>query len=38
VQSINGGNFTVPTVEMPDGAVLTNPSPAQVLAGLERTA
>ena len=30
VMSVNGGNQTVPTVLFPDGAVLTNPSAAQV--------
>lgn len=30
VMSVNGGNQTVPTVVLPDGAVLTNPSVAQV--------
>ena len=30
VMSVNGGNQTVPTVVFPDGAVLTNPSAAQV--------
>ncbi|HEV2372722.1 MAG TPA: mycoredoxin [Streptosporangiaceae bacterium] len=30
VMSVNGGNQTVPTVVLPDGTVLTNPSAAQV--------
>ena len=30
VQSVNGGNATVPTVVFPDGSALTNPSLAQV--------
>ena len=34
VMSVNGGNQTVPTVVFPDGAVLTNPSAAQVKAQL----
>jgi mycoredoxin len=38
VQGVNNGNYTVPTLRMPGGAVLTNPAPAQILAGLERTA
>jgi mycoredoxin len=38
VQSVNGGNHTVPTLRMPDGDVLTNPAPALILAGLDRTA
>ena len=32
VMQVNGGNRTVPTVVFPDGAALTNPSLAQVLA------
>lgn len=32
VGSVNGGNHTVPTLHFGDGSVLTNPSPAQVLA------
>lgn len=31
VMSLNGGHQTVPTLVFPDGAVLTNPSLAQVL-------
>lgn len=38
VMSVNGGNRTVPTVRFPDGAALTNPSPAEVNAQLRRTA
>lgn len=34
VGSVNRGNHTVPTVQFSDGSVLTNPSPAQVLAKL----
>ncbi|MEP6696450.1 MAG: mycoredoxin [Pseudonocardiales bacterium] len=34
VMSVNGGNQTVPTVVLPDGSVLTNPSLAQVVDGL----
>ena len=30
VMGVNGGNQTVPTVVFPDGAVLVNPSAAQV--------
>ena len=30
VQSVNGGNQTVPTVLFPDGSALTNPSISQV--------
>ena len=30
VESVNGGNQTVPTVLFPDGTALTNPSAAQV--------
>jgi mycoredoxin len=30
VMSVNGGNQTVPTVLLPDGTVLVNPSAAQV--------
>ena len=32
VGSVNQGNHTVPTLQFGDGAVLTNPTPAQVLA------
>ena len=34
VMSINGGNQTVPTVVLPDGTALTNPSVAEVKARL----
>jgi mycoredoxin len=30
VESVNGGNQTVPTVVFPDGGVLTNPSLTEV--------
>lgn len=30
VMSVNGGNQTVPTVQFPDGRVLTNPTLSQV--------
>ena len=30
VESVNGGNQTVPTVVLPDGTTLVNPSAAQV--------
>ena len=30
VMSVNGGNQTVPTVVLPDGTILVNPSAAQV--------
>jgi mycoredoxin len=30
VMSVNGGNQTVPTVVLPDGTALVNPSAAQV--------
>jgi mycoredoxin len=30
VMSVNGGNRTVPTVLLPDGGALTNPSVAEV--------
>jgi mycoredoxin len=32
VMAVNGGNQTVPTVVLPDGTVLVNPSAAQVCA------
>ena len=32
VGSVNRGNHTVPTIQFGDGTVLTNPTPAQVLA------
>lgn len=31
VESVNGGNQTVPTVVLPDGRALTNPSINQLL-------
>lgn len=34
VMKVNGGNQTVPTVVLPDGSALTNPSLAQIKAGL----
>lgn len=34
VMSVNGGNQTVPTVVLPDGTALINPSAAQVRARL----
>lgn len=34
VESVNGGNQTVPTLLFPDGSALTNPSVAQVRAAL----
>jgi mycoredoxin len=34
VQSVNGGNQTVPTVVFPDGTSATNPSVAEVKARL----
>jgi mycoredoxin len=30
VMAVNGGNRTVPTIELPDGTALTNPSFAQL--------
>jgi mycoredoxin len=36
VESVNGGNQTVPTVVFPDGTVMTNPSIAAVQAQLGR--
>lgn len=30
VTSVNGGNRTVPTVVLPDGSALTNPSVAEI--------
>jgi mycoredoxin len=38
VMSVNGGNRTVPTLRFPSGSALTNPSPAEVLAELSRSA
>ena len=34
VESVNGGNRTVPTVLFPDGSAATNPSLGEVLARL----
>lgn len=34
VEGVNGGNQTVPVIEFPDGRTVTNPSLAQVRAGL----
>ncbi len=34
VESVNGGNRTVPTVVFPDGSAATNPSLAEVQARL----
>lgn len=34
VERVNGGNHTVPTVVLPDGTALTNPSLAQLTAAL----
>lgn len=36
VESVNGGNRTVPTVVFPDGSAATNPSLAQVRERLAR--
>ncbi len=36
VESVNGGNQTVPTVRFDDGTALTNPSIAQVKARLQQ--
>ena len=36
VESVNGGNQTVPTVKFPDGSALTNPSIKDVKATLGR--
>ena len=38
VMTVNGGHRTVPTLRLPDGSALTNPSPAQLLDRLGRTA
>jgi mycoredoxin len=35
VESVNGGNQTVPTLRFEDGSTLTNPSIAQVKAHLK---
>ena len=34
VAGLNGGNQTVPTVLLPDGSVLTNPTIDQITAGI----
>lgn len=34
VEGVNGGNRTVPTVKLPDGTALTNPSIGQLKAAL----
>ena len=34
VEHVNGGNQTVPTVRLPDGSALTNPTLPQLLAAL----
>ncbi len=34
VESVNGGNQTVPTVQFPDGSAMTNPSIGDVKAKL----
>ena len=34
VEGVNGGNQTVPVIEFPNGRTATNPSLAQVRAGL----
>ncbi|GFG51631.1 glutaredoxin-like protein [Mycolicibacterium agri] len=34
VMSVNGGNQTVPTVKLPDGSTLTNPSARDIKAKL----
>lgn len=38
VMAVNGGSQTVPTVLFPDGGALTNPTIADVLGRLGRTA
>lgn len=38
VMAMNDGNRTVPTVRFPNGNALTNPSPAEVVAELSRSA
>lgn len=35
VGSVNGGNHIVPTVVLPDGTAMTNPSVHQVVAALQ---
>jgi mycoredoxin len=37
VGSVNGGNHVVPTLLLPDGGTLTNPSIHQLKAALERS-
>ena len=34
VEGVNGGNRTVPTLVLPDGRAMTNPSIGEVLAAL----
>jgi mycoredoxin len=34
VMSVNGGNATVPTIVLPDGATLTNPPLPELLSAL----
>ncbi len=36
VMAVNGGNMTVPTIVLPDGATLTNPELEQVQARLAK--
>jgi mycoredoxin len=38
VMNVNGGNRTVPTLRFPSGSALTNPSPAEIVAELARSA
>lgn len=38
VRSVNRGNQTVPTVLLPDGTAVTNPSPAQLSELIRQTA
>ena len=38
VEQANGGNQTVPTVRLPDGRALTNPTIVQLTAALAATA
>jgi mycoredoxin len=38
VMSVNRGNRTVPTLQFPNGEALTNPSPAEIVAELARSA
>ena len=37
VEGVNGGNQTVPTVRLPDGRALTNPTLPQLTAALAAT-